>query len=52
MEKWEIQVIITIIMLTCSSERIFDPSRYTGVYMYIYMYSNKKYIVPRKSYRI
>ena len=29
-KKWESQVIITMIMLTRSSERIFNPSRYTG----------------------
>ena len=37
-EKWEIQVIITMIMLTRSSERIFSPSRYTG-YNYDYAHS-------------
>ena len=29
-KKWEIQVIISMIMLTRSSERIFNPMRYTG----------------------
>ena len=27
----EIQILITMIMLTRSSERDFDPSRYTGI---------------------
>ena len=31
MKKFKVQVIITIILLTSSSERIFNPSRYTGV---------------------
>ena len=30
-EKWEILVIISMFMLTRSSERIFTPSRYTDV---------------------
>ena len=29
-KKWLIQVIISIIVLTRSSERIFNPMRYTG----------------------
>ena len=29
-KKFEIQVIVAMIMLTCCSERIFNPSRYTG----------------------
>ena len=29
--KWEIQIIICIIMLPCSSEMIFNPSRYTDL---------------------
>ena len=31
-KKGEISVIITIIMLTRSSDRIFNPSCYTGMY--------------------
>ena len=31
-KKGEIQIIITMIMITRSSERIFNPSRYTGNY--------------------
>ena len=31
-EKWEIQVIVSMIMLTRSSERIINSSRYTGKY--------------------
>jgi len=30
-KKGEIQVIITVIMLIPSLERIFNPSRYTGI---------------------
>ena len=30
MEKWEIQLILSKIMLTRSSERIFNPMRYSG----------------------
>ena len=30
LKKWEIQVIIFIIMLTRSSKRIFNPMHYTG----------------------
>ena len=29
-KKWEIQVIMSMIMLTRSSERIFNPNHYTG----------------------
>ena len=29
-EKWEIQVIVFMIMLTRSSKRSFNPMRYTG----------------------
>ena len=32
MKKLEIQVIIAMIILTRSSERSFNPSRYTGIY--------------------
>ena len=32
-EKWEILVIRTIIILIRSSERIFNPSRYTGLFV-------------------
>ena len=38
-KKLEIQVIISTIMLIRSSERIFNPSRYTGIYIYIYIYA-------------
>ena len=31
MKKWEILVIASMIMLYRSSERIFNPSRYTGI---------------------
>ena len=31
-KKWEIQVIISMILLTPSSKRIFNPMRYTGWY--------------------
>ena len=31
MKKLEIQVIISIVILTRSSERVFNPSRYTGI---------------------
>ena len=40
-KKWKIQVIITKIMLTGFSERIYNPMRYTG---YIYDYK----ILPRR----
>ena len=36
-EKWEIQVIISMIMLTRSSESIFNPMRYTGSYFRIWI---------------
>ena len=32
-KKLEIQVIISMIILTRSSERIFNPMRYTGVFI-------------------
>ena len=35
MKKSEIQVIISMIWLTRSSERIFNPSRYTGNYLFV-----------------
>ena len=34
-EKWEIQVIVSMIMLTRSSERIFNPMRYTGIFKFL-----------------
>ena len=33
MKKLEIQVIVFIILLTRSSERIFNPMRYAGVFL-------------------
>ena len=30
-KKWEIQVIIFLILLTRSTERIFNPMRYTDI---------------------
>ena len=33
-KKREFQIIITMIMLTRSSERIYNPSRYTGINLY------------------
>ena len=38
-KKWEIQVIIAIIMLTRSSEIFFNPGRHTGYYNYDYAHS-------------
>ena len=30
MKKWEIKIILYMVMFTRSSERIFNPMRYTG----------------------
>ena len=37
MKKYEIQVIVFMIMLTRCLERIFNPMRYTGIVFYLYV---------------
>ena len=32
-KKWDIQVIVIMIMLTHSAEMIFNPMRYTGIHV-------------------
>ena len=34
MKKWEFQIIVFMITLTRSSERIYNPMRYTGIFWY------------------
>ena len=44
MNKWETQVIISIIVLTRSSERIFNPSRYTCcIYDYAHSFFGEEF---------
>ena len=44
MEKWKIHVIEFMFMLTRSSERIFNPMRYTGcIYDYAHSFFGEDY---------
>ena len=50
-KKWEIQVIVTIIMLTRSLENIFNPSRYTGISFACVMNNQIRLFVFKSNHR-